>query len=469
MAKVLRYTGEKTERVPPHSIDHVTHTARHFFEFHNAMPLFEHCHKVATRAREVSMVEPAAIEAFDHEDDSKSERACANSFLHQIMMFHVVRASRVASILSSCQEHSSYIPDMLMGVGLLHELNVFNQLTSLNRSGAELPEYQDVLNGGKHPSLALLAMLADYAVTHVDPNTRGFIGPQSSLFRTYDSESSAHQALVNDAVAGEKILAPIAELFGYSSLAGDILRHAYHTNHPLIHDHVMSLFQDSAGLESLAKTQKIVEQLKDEVAQKLNGNGFDVEIMFRSHKHPGKMMRKIFRSITEAHLNQIGIKCNKLEGDMCCYSLPVEAIEQRINTYSMNTFYDSVAMKIVLKSYKGQKIDDMDVEQRDLAILEARLFVDRCIGSKCNELGYKFNSQFREKPNGYKGWHVDTTLYPVHLLPFEVQLKTEEWHRIAEQGGAAHYLYLGGNPSLIDVVKAKYHDIVHQGLNGHCK
>jgi hypothetical protein len=79
-----------------------------------------------------------------------------------------------------------------------------------------------------------------------------------------------------------------------------------------------------------------------------------------------------------------------------------------------------------------------------------------------SECEFAYDIEHVRKESGYEAVHIDA--HPVNgtnSVRFEVQLRTTEQHWIAEEGGAAHWMYIGGDLKFGKVMKKLYRDIIH--------
>jgi hypothetical protein len=294
-----------------------------------------------------------------------------------------------------------------------------------------------------------------------------------------------------DLKAGERIWARLAEVFGYQKIAGDIYFHSFRVNHPEIHAAVMANMAEEMTRLRLTHTQIVVGEVAKIVAGTLKSYGFDVEVTMRKVKHPGKQMRKVLDFMTEDH-----------ERDAEGMALD-EYSRVHASSFDFDRFNDRVAIRVVVKKFRGQDIDGMimaaghPVEGCENTLMDLgevgrlmagvpseslRLAV-KAISDVLSSLGLAFpdslgssvcSVEFKSKKNGYRGFHFDSRSEetdPMRILPFEIQLKTPEWHDISERGKAAHYLYVRKNdpnvdPELIEMLGSAYHDVLYRPENG---
>jgi hypothetical protein len=429
--------------------------SRNFYNRCGAMPLYDHSHRVFKRGKKVKIVEGEHISNFS----SDPKRAWMNSLLGQISLLHVVDYDSLMRVLRGSSPERLLIPEdhPLRDKGLQSELAVFSRLTELDREEASPNEYELVLNNGQAP-LALLARLADYAVTHLteDRTSQHISSIKSPLFRLYSSTRHADSCLKADAKAGERLYAPIAELFGYPSLAGDILRHAYRINHSLVYAHVTSLFEDEAVQGQLHETQVLARKLKRNLKDVLKASGFQAQIDFRQQKHEGKVMRKFFLHLQDRFERQ---------GED---SLPFQDfVSAHIDDYTLSSINDPIALKVILDSFRGKELSSMEEHEMKEVMKVALAAVRLNLRILRLTEGYKHKYDFKEKKNGYRAHHYDSSpSYENGKLPIEVQVKTKEWDEIASHGKAAHYYYIGGDTEFIDMVAGAYHDIIHRKNGG---
>lgn len=445
---------QRETKAPP-KLDSSVQTARTFYRANGGLPLYDnHGKHVLARAREVGVVEPNVIA----EPEKDLRRAWINSDIANIILYHVVDyAKLVASGVP--------LPPPLMDPALLRENRIFCELTHLDRTGADSSLYVPLLNNGS-PPLALLARIVDYAVTHrMEDRLEGLVCKNGSgIFRMYSSRSEAAEAMKMEAKAGEHKYAPVAELLGFPTLAGDIFRHAYSVNHRSIYDHVVAAINSDLVLTRLQFTQSLVMDLRDRIETALAKLGFAATMTPRPIKHEGKIMKKIRLRLSEEYVNSQASSKMALE----------DYLHLRVHTFDLTRLNDLVALRVILNSFKGRDVDAMPPAKQEHVIARALAAVQKVIRK---ELARRLPGsvpvhEFKNKENGYKAHHIDVALPPGDLRAarFEVQVKTSGWHTVAEGGdathSAAHYLYVGGDADLIRPIAQSYKDLIHLNGNG---
>jgi hypothetical protein len=415
------------------------------------MPLYDHGHRVFSRAKQVKIVEGEPISNFIIDPS----RAWKNSELGAISLLHAVDHGSLMRVLNGSSQERFLIPGdhPLRDRGFQDELAAFSKLTELDRNEASNDQYAKILNNGQAP-LALLIRMADYAVTHLteDRTPQHISSIQSPLFRMYSSSRHAEACLKADAKAGERLYAPIAELFGYPTLAGDILRHAYRINHPIVYKHVTDLFGHDMVQKQLHETQGLARRLRSGLKDVLKASGFEADVVLRQQTHEGKVMRKFFLDMQD--------RFNRQGED----ELPMEDfVWSHIDEYGLNSINDPIALKVILDSYRGKALCEMDDAEKKEVLKIALMAVRLNLRILKMDEGYTHTYDFKEKKNGYRAHHYDSRpTYENGKLPIEVQVKTREWDDRASHGKAAHYYYIGGDAEFIDMVAGAYQDIIHK-------
>ena len=118
--------------------------ARNFYKKMNAMPLWDHCHRVFKRACDVKMLESSSIS----DDPVAQQRALLNNLLGETMFYHVVNHKAINAIKNGelVLEFNIGENHPLMNPEVSREIEVFGRLTELDRRGASLADYMPLLN-----------------------------------------------------------------------------------------------------------------------------------------------------------------------------------------------------------------------------------------------------------------------------------------------------------------------------------
>lgn len=423
-------------------------TNREAYKFHEkcgVVPLWEkHCRPVLTKAQETTIVEQDIIE----NPQSDVYRAWVNSVIAEIINYHLVdyRALR---------ENRMELPPALRDERVLQELELFGKLTALDRKGAPLSEYVPLLNNGDAP-LALLAKIADVAITHTQHNILSdFVSNvPHPLFRLYPSYQKAIEAMSADAKAGMQVYAPLAELFGHPTIAGDIFIHAFHVCHPDVYKFVIDQLNNGEIQEKISFTQEIVKLLIKKIESDLKKAGFGCVVTPRWKKHEGKMMNKIRNGFVEEYKNSEASNLISLK----------DYVSRRFESYAITELHDIVAARVVLDTYKENSIDEMEDEEKKTVIDEANKIIKKHLDILIYSSGnaYVYDHKFYNKENGYRSHHFDVKPVTIrNSTNFEFQLRTREWHEVSEHGKAAHYYYIGGDSEFVQIIKFAYKDRVY--------
>lgn len=444
----MELRGKTSVMGKPPTLLKSVHTARAFFANHDLI-LYRHGHDVLNCAKMVGMVEPAVI----NHPRSNPSRAWKNSVLAELMLYHTVDWGKL-------QRTTMPLPKPLTREDVRRELAVFSELTGLARRGAPASEHVHLLNDGEAP-LALLAMMADQATTHMTAGkTIEFVHTPSELFRYYLSDGEAESALRMSAGVGEKIYAPLAELFGYPTLAGAIFEHAYRVNHSAVYNAVTAQLADPNILSRMTESQKLISRLLRVLRSVLDGLGIEGEMHVRMAKHTGKVIRKVHRILSKRY-----------EEDEMQDSLSLnEYISANAGTYDITRLTDLVAAKIVLDRIRGISIDSLPESQRIAITGMISEIIERQIRlmlffTRAPETYIElFN-----KDNGYVSWHINAMLESQDpLVSFEIQVKTREWDDVAAHGKAAHFFYIGGESEFVEKIRGYYHELLRM-FNGNGK
>jgi ppGpp synthetase/RelA/SpoT-type nucleotidyltranferase len=124
------------------------------------------------------------------------------------------------------------------------------------------------------------------------------------------------------------------------------------------------------------------------------------------------------------------------------------------STFDIREVQDGVALRVIVQARKLAEYESEDaVRAREHFLC---YYVQQLIRSKWPEIDASRIKDYiyRPKPNGYQSLHhTSSIMFRGYQYPFEVQVRTDEMHKAAEFGLAAHWDYkLGNQLSLQDTI-----------------
>ncbi len=223
-----------------------------------------------------------------------------------------------------------------------------------------------------------------------------------------------------------RVYAPLAQRLGMQRLKSELENTAFRILYPRQYSVASSLYNDD-----IDEMKAIIQVLSTRIEQLLRSDPVfldqidDVAVSSRV-KEPYSLWRKMLRFRKQA--------AKATKGD--------DTSTVNSETLSTRWIPDAIALRVVLRASKtSQYEDDVSLRTREkmLCYYALQLISDVWPTSAANKPKDYIQNP---KENGYQSLH-----YTANLVingedwPFEVQIRSEEMHRIAEYGVAAHWDY----------------------------
>lgn len=307
-----------------------------------------------------------------------------------------------------------------------------------NDLGMQSPQvYERLL---EKPSLGLLARMVDIAQYGQDvgaASEKELATLDPRLFYSFDSRTGGTE-YERAALAAKKLYSPLADLFGYRKLAGDLFEMAYFTLDRGIYDQAVSTLRSMS--KRIEATKAVLTDLLPRLKAVLGAEGYEFELPVRERKHPGKVIEKADRYSRKSG----------------------KTIKEEVSG-----LHDLVAATVILKLRNHKPITQNDIwDFKGVANLIVREANDIYPLRENLANADIFEDMISHpKSNGYQSYHVNLTFHRPDLVPIEFIVRNERMHRFAELGDAAHYLYKGGGQEARAVARA-YDDFMHALTHG---
>jgi hypothetical protein len=194
----------------------------------------------------------------------------------------------------------------------------------------------------------------------------------------------------------------------------------------------------------------------------LKSAGFDFKIEIRPVKNQGKLMRKICRIMHDT----------SHKGEPFDSLAMAEEVRSNLDDIGLGKIHDWVAMRVTIVGYHGRNKSIKGAFQQNEEsemYSYAKRIVDAAFHRTCTEYGITLGEfkyyEFLEKLNGYSAGHW--TFPYLNNRPFltsEIQLNLSRWDILSRHGGAAHYLYIGGDRTIVENLGRAYHNLLYDVL-----
>lgn len=308
---------------------------------------------------------------------------------------------------------------------------------------------QTVLGPGRIPSKEEAIRIRGLLLSVMDDWRAMGIRTVACLFRLngllHDYENGISQYMertpevIHAAREGLSVYAPLAQRLGMQRLKAKIEDCAFRILYKRQYNTVSSLYQHNGQ-----NMKSISRHLENQISSLLHQNKElmnqldDIQITSRV-KEPYSSWKKLLK----VRLNRQSGSRGALVGSGSMNTALTSASE-----LSLVNLLDGVALRIILRAKKSSPDEPAETTRGRERLL--CYYVQHLVRTEWPDLDANRMKDYimHPKPNGYQSLHYTSSISSQgQRWPFEIQVRSDEMHRIAEYGVAAHWEYKGHQPA----------------------
>jgi ppGpp synthetase/RelA/SpoT-type nucleotidyltranferase len=266
------------------------------------------------------------------------------------------------------------------------------------------------------------------------------VGSAEYMTRTPEMVQTAREAV--------RVYATLAQRLGMHRLKSAIEERSFRILYHRQYRAVMALYRENGDAMYSVSTSllsKITQTLHQD--ESLMAQLEDLQVTSRV-KEPFSFWKKLLKTKSKQQLSSSGDSSSSSPNSQTSSSQHSTSFLMRSDPLAITGVQDAVALRVVLKARKWKPEESDETTRARERIL--CYYVQHLIRSKWPALEadrYKDYIQF-PKSNGYQSLHYTSSMTLRGMeFPFEVQVRSDEMHRLAEFGVAAHWDYKLGNKS----------------------
>ena len=277
----------------------------------------------------------------------------------------------------------------------------------------------------------------------------------ASLYRLQASDPvHRHPELIATARSAMQVYAPLAQRMGLHVLKTCLENKAFYHLYPRQYNAAVAIFEHR-GDSMKSVEQYLQQQIGHLLQQDPNLKQVDWQVTTRV-KEPYSLWKKLLRKSMPGTMHWMLHPGDEATTPKVNASNPSPSSKEDDTMHSMLRIRDGVALRIIVQSsYAVPGEPESERQNRDHV---ACYYVHHLIRSVFPEShpGHVKDYIANPKRNGYQSLHHTSSLRMNGLeIPFEIQVRSHDMHRVAEFGVAAHWDYKRGDAAAATAIPTR--------------